>query len=147
VPYAWASQPGAAYTGRQLASELVRIIQDFHPDTVIGPDGRETHPDHASVAAFTLYALDEAGFTGTRLTAFVHFKHYPYPWAHLPGTALNPPPQLLSPGTAWLALLLDSADNAVKIGLLKSVDLTGFYDLTILNGVLTAAGQPTVGGS
>ena len=45
------------------------------------------------------------------------------------------------------ASIKTSADNAVKIGLLKSVDLTGFYDLTILNGVLTAAGQPTVGGS
>jgi len=40
-----------------------------------------------------------------------------------------------------------AADNALKVGLLKAVDLTGFYDLAILNGVLTAAGQPTIGGS
>ncbi len=39
-----------------------------------------------------------------------------------------------------------SADNAVKIGLLKTVDLTGIYDLTILNAVLSASGQPMVGG-
>ncbi len=39
-----------------------------------------------------------------------------------------------------------SADNAVKIGLLKAVDLTGITDLTILNGLLTSTGKPTVGG-
>jgi NitT/TauT family transport system substrate-binding protein len=39
-----------------------------------------------------------------------------------------------------------SADNAVKIGLLKTVDLNGITDLTILNGLLSAAGQPPVGG-
>ena len=39
-----------------------------------------------------------------------------------------------------------SADNAVKIGLLKAVDLTGITDLTILNSLLTSAGKPTVGG-
>jgi NitT/TauT family transport system substrate-binding protein len=39
-----------------------------------------------------------------------------------------------------------SADNAVKIGLLKSVDLTGITDLTILNGLLASTGKPAVGG-
>ena len=39
-----------------------------------------------------------------------------------------------------------SADNAVSIGLLKAVNLTGITDLTILNGLLTASGKPAVGG-
>lgn len=38
-----------------------------------------------------------------------------------------------------------SADNAVSIGLLKAVNLTGITDLTILNGLLTASGKPAVG--
>ncbi|AUG76541.1 sulfate ABC transporter substrate-binding protein [Kitasatospora sp. MMS16-BH015] len=36
------------------------------------------------------------------------------------------------------------ADHAVTAGLLKKPDLTGIYDLSLLNKVLTAAGQPTV---
>ena len=39
-----------------------------------------------------------------------------------------------------------SADDAVKVGLLKPVDLTGIYDLSLLNEVLKAAGQPPVNG-
>ncbi len=39
-----------------------------------------------------------------------------------------------------------SADNAVKVGLLKAVNLAGITDLTILNGLLTSAGKPAVGG-
>jgi NitT/TauT family transport system substrate-binding protein len=42
--------------------------------------------------------------------------------------------------------LKTSADNAVRIGLLKAVNLTGITDLTILNGLLTAAGKQAVGG-
>jgi NitT/TauT family transport system substrate-binding protein len=41
--------------------------------------------------------------------------------------------------------LLKSAQDAQDVGLLKPVDnLEGIYDLTILNEVLKAAGQPEV---
>ena len=39
-----------------------------------------------------------------------------------------------------------SADHATKVGLLDSVDLTGIYDLTLLNELLRAAGKPPVSG-
>ena len=39
-----------------------------------------------------------------------------------------------------------SADHATKVGLLDPVDLTGIYDLGLLNDLLTKAGQPTVDG-
>jgi NitT/TauT family transport system substrate-binding protein len=42
--------------------------------------------------------------------------------------------------------LKTSADDAVKIGLLKAVNLTGIADMTILNGLLTAAGRQPVSG-
>lgn len=42
--------------------------------------------------------------------------------------------------------LKTSADNAVRIGLLKAVDLTGITDLTILNGLLLGGGKPAVSG-
>jgi N-acetyl-1-D-myo-inositol-2-amino-2-deoxy-alpha-D-glucopyranoside deacetylase len=114
TPYPWALEPNAPYTGTQLASELVRVMRDFRPDTVIGPDTRETHPDHAAVGTFTLFAMDEAGFTGRRLTAFVHFKHYPYPWAYIPGASLAPPPVLVGRDSTWLTLPLEAADETAK---------------------------------
>ena len=42
------------------------------------------------------------------------------------------------------ASLQTEADHAVTAGLLAKPDLTGIYDLTLLNKVLTAAGQSTV---
>ena len=39
-----------------------------------------------------------------------------------------------------------SADDAIAIGLLDEVDLTGIYALDLLNEVLTEAGDPTVSG-
>ena len=42
--------------------------------------------------------------------------------------------------------LKKSASDAEAAGLLKTVDLTGIYDLTLLNQVLASRGQPAVKG-
>jgi NitT/TauT family transport system substrate-binding protein len=42
--------------------------------------------------------------------------------------------------------LKGSADHATKVGLLDPVDLTGIYDLRLLNELLRAAGKPPVSG-
>ena len=42
--------------------------------------------------------------------------------------------------------LSESAKDAEAIGLLEPVDLSGIYDLTLLNKVLTDQGKPTVEG-
>jgi LmbE family N-acetylglucosaminyl deacetylase len=114
VPYGWAARPGASVCGQGLAADLASAITTFAPDTVIAPDPYETHADHALVAAFATYAMDSVGYQGRRLSAVVHFRHYPYPWAHLPGSALNPPPQLLAQDTTWMAVPLDEADKQAK---------------------------------
>ena len=44
------------------------------------------------------------------------------------------------------ASLNTDAQNAVSLGLLKPVSLSGIFDLTPLNNLLTAADQPTVSG-
>jgi NitT/TauT family transport system substrate-binding protein len=44
------------------------------------------------------------------------------------------------------ASLTTDAQNAVSLGLLKPVNLSGIYDLGPLNSLLTAADQPTVSG-
>jgi LmbE family N-acetylglucosaminyl deacetylase len=115
VPYAWAYRPSAPQSGQAVAADLEAIIRDFRPDTVIAPDPRETNLDHAAMGTFAMYAMDAAGFTGTRLTAVVHFKLFPHPWAYLPGAGLAPPPHLLEAGAAWLTLPLTASDEQTKL--------------------------------
>jgi len=119
VPYSWAFSPGVAQCGQNIAIDLESVIKGFGPDTIITSDVYETHPDHATVAAFASYAMDDVGFTGRRLSYVVHFRHYPYPWGNLPSTALNPPPQLVSSDTAWFALPLDASDLEAKAGAVR----------------------------
>jgi len=45
-----------------------------------------------------------------------------------------------------ISSLSTDAQQAVSVGLLKPVNLNGIFDLTPLNNLLTAAGQPVVGG-
>ncbi len=114
VPYSWAARPGAPQSGSELAADLETAMRDFAPDTIVTSDVYETHPDHAAVSAFANYAMDAVAFAGRRLSTVVHFRGFPRPWGYLPGTALNPPPHLVTPDTTWLALPVDASDNAAK---------------------------------
>ncbi|MDX3850737.1 aliphatic sulfonate ABC transporter substrate-binding protein [Streptomyces sp. AK02-01A] len=68
----------------------------------------------------------------------------------LSGKAL--PPEILDPAWKSIQIINDplaatlqaEADHAVKAGLLEKPDLNGIYDLSLLNKVLKAAGQPEV---
>jgi LmbE family N-acetylglucosaminyl deacetylase len=114
VPYDWARRPGVPNCGSELASDLAGILRDFRPDTVISPDVNETHSDHAAIAAFAMFAMDETGFTGRRLTAIVHYKLFPSPWAFLPESTLDPPAALAGDGSAWRSMELGPADVQAK---------------------------------
>lgn len=63
----------------------------------------------------------------------------------LPADVLDPAWKSIQITNDPLAATLNTeADHAVKAGLLDKPDLTGIYDLTLLNKVLAAAGQSTV---
>ena len=114
VPYSWAYRPGEPLCGEELSSDLVQIVKDFRPTTVIGPDADETHHDHWATAAFVTYALDEAGYEGRRLTFVVHFPAYPAPLLRLPKSTLTTPGGLAGIGLTWHELALDPADESAK---------------------------------
>ncbi|WP_163513409.1 ABC transporter substrate-binding protein [Fodinicola acaciae] len=70
------------------------------------------------------------------------------------GKLTGKPPKAALVASAWKSIeftndplastLVTGANHAVEIGLLDKPNLTGLYDLTILNQVLTEAHQPTV---
>ncbi|RKN52308.1 sulfate ABC transporter substrate-binding protein, partial [Streptomyces klenkii] len=71
--------------------------------------------------------------------------------ARLPGGS-ELPAEVLDPAFEHVEFLNDplaetlstGAENAVSVGLLEETDLTGIYDLSILNEVLAEAGEPEV---
>ncbi|WP_225647325.1 ABC transporter substrate-binding protein, partial [Streptomyces solaniscabiei] len=63
----------------------------------------------------------------------------------LPAEVLDPAWKSIEVTDDPLAATLDAqAEHAVKAGLLKEPDLAGIYDLTLLNKVLEAKGEPAV---
>ncbi|MEV4442874.1 sulfate ABC transporter substrate-binding protein, partial [Streptomyces sp. NPDC049577] len=63
----------------------------------------------------------------------------------LPADVLDPAWRSLTVTDDPLAATLRAqADHAVRAGLLEKPDLTGIYDLTLLNKVLKAEGKPAV---
>ncbi len=114
VPYAFAYRPGAPYRGSSVASDLASIIASFSPTAVVYPDAEDANADHWAVAAFTEYALDRAGFRGSRYTYLVHRGHFPFPWSFVPRGWLEPPRTLSRLGEGWLAYPLDSETEREK---------------------------------
>ncbi|MFG2680886.1 aliphatic sulfonate ABC transporter substrate-binding protein [Streptomyces sp. NPDC048392] len=63
----------------------------------------------------------------------------------LPADVLDPAWESIEPTDDPLAATLGAqAEHAVRAGLLEQPDLTGIYDLTLLNKVLKAKGEPAV---
>jgi NitT/TauT family transport system substrate-binding protein len=126
------------WPGGQFATTVLLVRADYlaaHPDVIKALLSGELaanaliNSDPTQAQALTNQGIK--AITGTTLSDAV----IQAAWKNL---AFTPDPIALSIKT--------SADNAVKIGLLKAVDLGGITDLTILNGLLTSAGEPGVGG-
>lgn len=118
VPYAFALRPGSPRTAHALVEALASEIAAFAPDTVIRPDARETHPDHAAASAFADEALVRAAFAGAVLGSFVHRGHYPFPWAHRLTARMEPPRS--APAGPWTSVELAGADVAAKEAALEA---------------------------
>ncbi|NPV87992.1 PIG-L family deacetylase [Coprothermobacteraceae bacterium] len=120
VPYLGAYRTGAPYTAPELLSELVSVIRDFRPDTVIVTDSADVHPDHWATFNFVSTALFEAYAEEPRpsyklLTYIVHSGY----WQSMPVIAheyrtLLPPKYFLTEGYDWLSLELSTAARTAK---------------------------------
>ncbi|MCC3774857.1 aliphatic sulfonate ABC transporter substrate-binding protein [Streptomyces sp. UNOB3_S3] len=151
VDGAWVPEP----TASKLVSEGGKVLLD---ESTLWPDGKfvitnvivsqkflDTHPDVVEAVlrgSVKTNAWIAANPDRAKASANAALKK-------LSGKEL--PPEILDP--AWQSIrttddplastLQAEADHAVKAGLLEKPDLTGIYDLTLLNKVLKAAGRPT----
>ncbi len=114
VPYEFAREPGAAYTGIALEGTLRQLIRTTKPTTVIFPDPSDRHRDHRAVSAFTQTALERAGYDGVRLTYLVHRPGFPLKLGYDADASLEPPAALSAVGTVWRRLQLDPGALAAK---------------------------------
>jgi LmbE family N-acetylglucosaminyl deacetylase len=114
TPYPFAYTPEAPYRGVSLVADLARVIEEYHPTTVIYPDPDDSHPDHWSTAAFVDYVLESRDYRGGRFTYLAHYGHYPFPWAYLPNAYMRPPPELVDRGTQWRSVTLTDAAREAK---------------------------------
>jgi LmbE family N-acetylglucosaminyl deacetylase len=120
VPYDFAREPGAAYTGIALEGTLRQLIRTTKPTTVIFPDPSDRHRDHRAVSAFTQTALARAGYDGVQLTYLVHRPGFPIKLGNDPDASLEPPSSLSAVGTVWHRLRLDpGALGAKKLALTR----------------------------
>ncbi|MBB4895682.1 NitT/TauT family transport system substrate-binding protein [Streptomyces olivoverticillatus] len=153
VDGAWVPEP----TASKLVSEGGKVLLD---ESTLWPDGKfvitnvivsqkflAQHPDvveavlrgsvktNAWIAANPQQARTAANAALKKLSG-----------KELPADVLDPAWQSLHTTDDPLAATLGTqADHAVKASLLERPDLSGIYDLTLLNKVLKAEGKPTVG--
>ena len=151
VPEPWASRLVLEGGGKVLVDEATLWPQGQYVTTqlVVKTKFLTAHPDvvkrliegqvasndfvNANAAAAQKAANDEIEkITGKRLADATIAAA----WPHL--TFTNDP---------IASSLTKSAADANAVGLLDKVDLKGIYDLSILNGVLSAAGKPAVSDS
>jgi NitT/TauT family transport system substrate-binding protein len=150
VPEPWATQLIEKGNGHILVKESDLWPQGQYATTVllVRTDYLTAHPDvikallQGELQANDLIASDPAK-AQSLVTANID---------RVTGTTLDP----AVTAAAWKNLTFTedpiassfktSAENAVKLGLLKTVDLTNLFDLSILNGLLKDAGKPTVNG-
>lgn len=124
-PYNNSYVRNAPFSGAQLSAEIIRIIRDFDPETIILPHPNDAHPDHWATHNFVLYALATLGELGPGsagggrrpprlLNYLVHRGNWPRPKGYVPRVELVPPPRLMSVGTKWGAFPLSGEETLEK---------------------------------
>ena len=126
-PYREVIDPSVEYTGADLHRELVQLLRETQPTTIVFPDPRDCHPDHGATGTFSLLAVAtwkrEArgpGTTTPRLLAYlVHWPNWPPGWYEAPRSRLtdeplHPPANLPDDGLGRTVLILSDGEVGAK---------------------------------
>ncbi|HEX6658648.1 MAG TPA: ABC transporter substrate-binding protein [Ilumatobacter sp.] len=152
---AWVPEPWATRLILEGGGHVLVDERDLWPDTngeyvtthvIVRTEYLEEHPDIVkAVIAGLLDAIDaiESDPATAQATVIDQIEEI---------TAQRPSEDVTATSFENLTFTADpigaslekSADDAVAVGLLEPVDLTGIYDLTLLDEVLEARGQPPI---
>jgi len=117
-----------------LQASLLSQIEPYHPDIVIFPHPRDTHPDHAALGK-AVKAITDADRTITRYEYLVHYELvYPRPRKFDAHLYLLPPLRLVGYDKEWLRVPLSQEVEDLKQKALLSYD-SQFHSLE-LNGLM-----------
>jgi LmbE family N-acetylglucosaminyl deacetylase len=118
VPYADAMQPGSAYTGANLRSQLQQLISGFAPTVVLAAAPMDRHPDHRASGRLALELLPTSAPRARLYYWIVHAGHkWPAPRGLHRELALQPPTRTRT--LAWQQLPLTDAQVAGKLRALQ----------------------------
>jgi LmbE family N-acetylglucosaminyl deacetylase len=118
-PYANSFTPQAPHCGMSLVRDLQAVLERERPATIYLPHPNDTHPDHWSAHAFTLYAVEQlrrehpAGkdYQQIRLfTYLVHYGRWPMPRGLFWSAELKLPSALAKLDTRWRSLPLSAEE-------------------------------------
>lgn len=122
-PYSNSFTPKTPYCGLSVVRDLEAILEREKPKNVYLPHPNDTHPDHWSANAFTVYALEqlklahpqEARYSQVRLFSYlVHYGRWPMPRGIFLSAEIKLPPSLAILDTRWLGLSLTPEDASRK---------------------------------
>jgi LmbE family N-acetylglucosaminyl deacetylase len=117
VAYAGAFNPGASYTGSNLARDLARVIDGFQPTLVLAAAPQDRHPDHSASGALARRLLAERGQLDRLRYWIVHAPHWPQPRGYQPQLPLAPPADAAA--LHWQQLALSATERAHKLAALR----------------------------
>jgi NitT/TauT family transport system substrate-binding protein len=152
---AWVPEPWATRLVQEGGGEVLVDERDLWPQgryvtthLIVATDFLEAHPDvvraliEGLVASVDAIAADPVAAQASTNAGIAVVTDKPLPAEVIRGAWEN----LEFTVDPIAASLQKSAEDAVAVELLEPVDLTGIYDLTILNEVLTSLGRPEVEG-
>lgn len=115
-PYANSMTRNAPFTGRQLMSDVEKLLRDIDPTDIYIPHPSDQHPDHWATSAFVTEALYDSGWLGKRHVGLylVHRGDWPLPQGLNQDTDLAPPAGLDRLDTRWYKYELNSDSVSAK---------------------------------
>jgi LmbE family N-acetylglucosaminyl deacetylase len=131
VPYDFAADPGAVYSGDSLARSLAKVITDYKPTVIFFPTPEDLHHDHWAVNAFTQYVLAKHKVKAREYTYLVHRGGaWPTPPLYMPGLWLQPPTGLTEVDAEWVRFVIDDVSRQAKLEAINK-----YVSQTTVNGV------------
>lgn len=128
-PYTNSMTRNAPFTGRQLMSDVKKVLKEIDPTDIYIPHPCDQHPDHWATSAFVTEALYDEGWLKDRHVGLylVHRGDWPLPQGLHEGTNLAPPARLDRMDTRWYQYELKSDSiSAKKRAMDKYRTQTGF---------------------